>query len=76
MSIDLDVLIEAYSTLKQYITPKDRQEASDALTSVLVDLLSDDDLKEFAATDAFTKNSFKDYSDGYADIDEDEEENY
>jgi len=77
MSIDLDVLIETYSTLKQYITPKDRQEAADALTSVLVDLLNDRDMKEFASTDNFTKNSFKDYANDYEDLDpEDEEYNY
>jgi hypothetical protein len=78
MSIDVDVLVEAYSTLKQYITPKDRQEAADALTSILVDLLSDDDLKEFSLTDNYTKNSFKEYSSGYEDdnVDEDEDSNY
>lgn len=74
--INLDVLIETYSTLKQYITPKDRQEASDALTSVLVDLLNDNDMKEFAATDSFTKNSFKEYSDGYEDSDDDDDDQF
>lgn len=78
MSINIDVLIESYQTLKQYIPSKDRQEAADALTSVLVDLLGDDDIKEFAATDSLTKNSFKDYSAGYEDeeFDEDEDANY
>jgi predicted nucleotidyltransferase len=77
MSIDVDVLVETYSTLKQYITPKDRQEAADALISVLVDLLGDSDIKEFASTDNFTKNSFKDYVKDYEDLDpEDEEFNY
>lgn len=78
MSLDIDVLIEAYSTLKQYIAPKDRQEAADALTSVLVDLLSDDALKEFATADRYTKASFKEYSSDYdEDLDNDSnEDNY
>lgn len=77
MSIDVEVLIEAYSTLKQYIVAKDRQEASDAVTSVLVDLLSDDDIKSFAATDAYTKASFKEYSDDYEeDLDSDDDDDY
>ncbi len=74
--INLDVLIETYSTLKQYITPKDRQEAADALTSVLVDLLDDNSMKEFASTDSFTKNSFKEYATGFDDEDEDENQDY
>ena len=75
MNIDVEVLVEAYSTLKQYIPPKDRQEATDALTSILVDLLSDDDLKSFASTDAYTKNSFKEYSSGYEDDEDMDDDN-
>jgi hypothetical protein len=76
MNIDIEVLVEAYSTLKQYIPAKDRQEASDAVTSVLVDLLGDDDLKAFAATDTFTKASFREYSDDYDEKSDDEEDEY
>jgi hypothetical protein len=76
MNIDIEVLVEAYSTLKQYIPAKDRQEAADAVTSVLVDLLGDDDLKAFAATDTFTKASFREYSDDYDEKSDDEEDDY
>lgn len=77
MSIDVEVLIEAYSTLKQYIQPKDRQEAADAVTSVLVDMLSDDDLKAFSTTDTYTKASFKEYGNEYEeDVDNDEDDDY
>ena len=78
MNIDLEVLIEAYSTLKQYIPPKDRQEATDALTSILVDLLGDDELKEFSMVDRYTKASFKEYNNDYDEtIDNDsDEDNY
>jgi hypothetical protein len=74
MNIDIEVLVEAYSTLKQYIPVKDRQEAADAVTSVLVDLLGDDDLKAFAATDTYTKASFREYSDDYDEKTDDEDE--
>lgn len=77
MNIDVEVLIEAYSTLKQYIPTKDRQEASDAVTSVLVDLLSDDDLKAFSTTDSYTKASFKEYSNDYEEnVDNDDDNDY
>lgn len=78
MTIEVDLLGEVYSTLKQYIPSKDRQEASDTLMSILVDYLNDNELKEFGGTDAYTKRSMEeyagefddetdDYSDGYED---------
>lgn len=75
MTIDVDVLSEAYSTLKQYIPQKDRQEASDNLMSILVDLLGDKELKEFSGTDQYTKRSYTEYAgdnDLDYDIDDDE----
>lgn len=68
MSIDVEVLIESYTILKQYIPQKDRQEAADNLLSVLVDMLGDKELKEFGSTDAVLKRALKEY------IDEDENE--
>jgi uncharacterized protein YqeY len=68
MSIDVEVLIEAYTILKQYIPQKDRQEAADNLLSVLVDMLGDKELKEFGSTDAVLKRALKEY------VDEDENE--
>ena len=70
MSIDVDVLSEAYTILKQYIPQKDRQEAADNLMSVMVDMLSDHDLKEFGTTDSFTKSALKEYN----SADEEDEE--
>jgi hypothetical protein len=72
MSIEIDTLTETYSILKQYIPAKDRQEASDNLMSVLVDLLGDLDLNEFAMTDQYTKRSYQQY----ASESEDDDENY
>lgn len=67
MTIDVDVLTEVYSVLKQYIPQKDRQEASDNLMSILVDLLGDKELSEFSGTDAYTKRSFDEYAGNYED---------
>lgn len=61
MSIDIDVLSEAYTILKQYIPTKDRQEAADNLMSVMVDMLSDDELKNFGATDSSLARALKEY---------------
>jgi len=59
--MELDVLIETYTILKQYIPAKDRQEAADNLMSVMVDLLADHDLKEFGATDGALSRALKEY---------------
>ena len=69
MSIDIEVLSESYTILKQYIPQKDRQEAADNVMSILVDLLSDIELKEFSATDAPLSRAYKEYA---ADPDEDD----
>ena len=62
MTIDVEVLSEAYSILKQYIPQKDRQEAADNLMSVMVDYLDDAELKEFGRTDAALGRAFKEYA--------------
>jgi len=74
MTIDVDVLAEVYSVLKQYIPQKDRQEASDNIMSILVDLLGDKDLKEFSATDSYTRRSFDEYAGNYDDESDNEDE--
>ncbi len=74
MSIEVDVLVETYTTLKQYIPQKDRQEAADNLMSVMVDLLNDLDLKEFAGTDAALGRAFKEYAGEFEEEDLDDYE--
>ena len=69
MSIDVEVLIETYSIMKQYVSAKDRQEAADNLMSVVVDMLSDGELTEFGGTDAFLSRALKEY----VTIDEDDD---
>lgn len=70
--MDIEVLTEAYSILKQYIPQKDRQEAADNLMSVMIDMLSDHDLKELSTADLAMGRAFKEY----ADAGEDEEIEY
>jgi len=71
MSIDVEVLIETYITLKEYIPAKERQAATDNLVSMLVDNLSDKELREFGSADNYTKRSLEEYLD-----DEDDEVDY
>jgi hypothetical protein len=61
MSIEVEVLIETYSILKQFIPAKDRQEASDSLMSILADMLGDVEVREFGGVDSYTKRSLKEY---------------
>ena len=70
MSVEVDVLSEVYTILKQYIPQKDRQEAADSLMSVMVDLLSDDELKEFSGTDSSLGRAYKEYA---VDFEEDDD---
>ena len=72
MTIDVEVLSEAYSILKQYIPVKDRQEAADNVMSIMVDYLDDSELKEFGRTDAALGRAFKEYA-GPAEDDYDED---
>lgn len=75
MTIDVEVLSEMYTILKQYIPSKDRQEAADNLMSVMVDMLGDKELKEFGTTDSILKRALKEYVDE-EDADDDEYDDY
>ena len=76
MSIDLDGLSEVYQALKQYIPQKDRQDASDNLMSILVDLLGDADLAEFAGIDSYTKRSLQEFAPDVLEEDDEDENDY
>lgn len=71
MSIEIDTLVETYTILKEYIPVKERQAAADNLVSMLVDTLSDRDVREFGGIDGYTKRSLEEY---LGDDDEDETE--
>ena len=67
MSIDVEVLIETYITLKEYVPSKERQAAADNLVSMLVDTLNERELKEFGAADSYTKRALEEYLDDEED---------
>jgi hypothetical protein len=70
MSIEIETLIEVYSTLKEYIPAKERQGAADSLMSVMIDSLNDLDMAELMGVDSYLKRSYEAYTDE-ADLDED-----
>jgi hypothetical protein len=74
MNIDVEVLSELYTIMKQYVPAKDRQECADNLMSVMVDMLGDQELKEFGGTDSTLKRALKEYSTDDDDIEDDDEE--
>jgi hypothetical protein len=73
MAIEVEILSELYSIMKQYIPQKDRQEAADNLISVMVDMLNDIDLQEFSSTDSILKRSIKEYTAEEPEDDEDDD---
>jgi hypothetical protein len=72
MNIDVEVLSELYTIMKQYVPSKDRQECADNLMSVMVDMLGDQELKEFGGTDATLKKALKEYTSDDEDHDDEE----
>lgn len=77
MSIELDVLVESYNVLKEYIPSRDRQAAADHLVGNIIDIgLSDADLKKFASNDAYLKRAMADYLDDFDDDDGDDYDGY
>jgi hypothetical protein len=62
MSIEVEVLNEVYSILKQYIPAKDRQEAADNVMSVMVDMLSDEELQDFGGSDPTLSKAMREYA--------------
>jgi len=73
MSVEIDTLVEVYTILKEYVPVKERQGAADTLMSVMVDVLSDLDIKELAGVDAYLKRSYEEYN---SDADEDDSDDY
>lgn len=74
MTIEIDALVDTYTTMKEYISSKDRQAAADHVFSILLDSgVDEEDLKVMASTDAYLKRSADEYL-GEEDNDLDEEE--
>jgi hypothetical protein len=73
MSIEVDVLCETYSIIKEYIPSKDRQAAADHIFSLLTDLeISESDLKIFSQSDQYLQRACSEYFQDDSDTDEDD----
>lgn len=73
MTIEMEVLTEAYSIIKQYVPTKDRQECANNLISAMVDMLSDDQLDELGESDAGLGKALSEY---LAEAEPDSDEQY
>lgn len=76
---NVDILIDTYTILKEYIPSKDRQAAADHLVGTLGDHdLSDSDMKALAGTDSFLKRAFEEYlgENIDSDLDDDYDDDY
>jgi hypothetical protein len=71
MSIDVDVLIDTYTLLKQYVPVKERQAAADHVVSNLSETLAEPDLRQFGSIDGYTKRAVDEYL-----LEEDDDDNY
>ena len=71
--IDVEVLVETFGVMKEYISSKDRQAVADHLFSILTDLdgISENDLKAFSASDPCLKRSCEEYFQDDEEVDED-----
>lgn len=76
MTIDVEVLTELYTIMKQYVPAKDRQECADNLMSVMVDMLGDKELKEFGTADAPLKRALAEYVDEDSDYDDEDDSDW
>jgi len=77
MSIEIDALIDAYTTMKEYIPSKDRQAAADHVFSILNDSgVSEQDLRELAGVDGYLTRASAEYLDPEDEVDNDEEVDY
>lgn len=56
--VDIDTLVDAYLTMKEYVPSKDRQAAADQLIGLLSDSgIADTDLESFGAVDSYLKRA-------------------
>jgi hypothetical protein len=69
--IDIDIMCEAFTVLKEYIPAKDRQPAAEHLFNALIDLdIAEKDLKVFCQSDTFLSRVFDEYFQDDLDADE------
>ena len=62
MSVDIEVLVDMYKIIKEYIPSKERQAVADHVFSNIVDsCISEVELKEFCSEDKNLRRAFVDY---------------
>jgi hypothetical protein len=72
--IDVEMVIEVYQVLKEYIPAKDRQAAADHMVNVVCDYdISDHDIKSLAGADSYMKRAVEEYIGEDVDIDDEED---
>lgn len=72
MSIDIEVICEAYSVMKEYVPVKDRQAAADHVAAIIGDSgISDYEIKQVAGVDNYMKRAMRDYIEDEEEYDED-----
>ena len=72
MSVDLSK--EIWDELKRYVNPQDREEAAEAMVSVLIDNdVFADEIKSIFKTDSEVKKALASYLKDHEDVDEDED---
>ena len=70
MSIEVDALLETWTICKEYINSKDRQAAADQLVAALTDhSLSEQEFREFVASDSHLKRAASDILEDEEDSD-------
>lgn len=76
--IEVDMLIEVYQVMKEYIPSKDRQAAADHMVSTVCDYdVTDNDIKALAGVDSYMKRAIEEYVGESVDTnDEDEDSDY
>ena len=70
---DVEVVIDAYKILKEYIPAKDIQMACDHFVEDMQELLDEEDLYKLGGVDKYLQNSVKDVL-GEEDFDVEEDE--
>ena len=70
----VDVLIDMYTMLKEYIPAKERQAAADQIMSLVLDSLDDSEIKEFASVDKYLETSYREAVGEFEDDDVNEDD--
>ena len=72
---DVEIVIDSYKILKEYIAAKDMQLACDHFVEDMQELLTEQELYQLGGVDKYLKNSIQDLlgEEDFEEFDEDEE---